>query len=120
MRSDIDNNHDLAIFLLEEDIENLEKGSVLENTLLYKENEEEFKIHVQIKRSKKDKYFIKVTPPVLRNLLEIKSLKISLNKDAIDILKNDKGMIEYEKISIYSPNYEYFKELYNSPKNKSQ
>ncbi len=121
MRGDFCEDADLSIFLLEEDIDALEKGSTLENTLLYKENEEESEMHVQVKRSRKDKYFIKVKPPVFGNLLEVKSLEISLNKDAINYLKNGEGLISYfshHDIRIYFPSYQFFDLLYNRSKDE--
>ena len=122
MRYFVSSREGLGLCILEKELSIIKDKSFLEDTLLYEQSGEEFKIPVKINLSKKRELYLKTNFSGLSSFVK-QDLVIDLNKEALKILTAGEGLIasltsdyhiDNPNLYIYSPKYQYFDIIYKN------
>ena len=111
MKNSIRYDTDLAIFLLEEDLERLERGSTLKNIILYGKAGEEIEIPLKLAENKKGD-FLSVRP-FIKEFSKSEFIEVYLGKSNLEALKNGTGFVNGADVYVYSNRYKFFSILWN-------
>ena len=109
MKNSIRYDTDLAIFLLEEDLQKLEEGITLENTILYGKAEKEIKIHLELAEDKEGNFLS--VESFTKEFSKSEFIEVYLSKSNLEVLKKGTGFVNGEDVYVYSYRYKFFSTL---------
>ena len=118
MKNSIRYDTDLAIFLLEEDLERLERGSTLKNIILYGKAGEEIEIPLKLAENKKGD-FLSVRP-FIKEFSKSEFIEVYLGKSNLENLKNGTGFVNRGDVYVYSHRYKFFSTLFKHADNSKK